>query len=275
MTSIWGLSFNFDGESITGLQLDRSDPGWTEPDALSSLPLEMSDELNEYDGAMYAPVTKSNPWSWWYLGDYDIPGYMLKYDWTTNAISNNDFTSVPYPNYYSVVRWHYMKAQGRDNSTYKTFDWYSSHEYGYRQIPKGRIVAYNEAPYFSAGTDDGYFAEEWDSVIVVGGDTSFATGVIGKILANNGAGNRSLDYELPYDAYSARVSRTPTVHLSFFRFGQYALPLYWGEVPVTSHKPMKINQRDDGLGNSGGPGRVGYYGHNGGRSSRITNGGAW
>lgn len=39
--------------------------------------------------------------------------------------------------------------------------------------------------------------------------------------------------------------------------------------------PMKMNQRDDGLGYSGGPGRIGYYGINGESAIRINNGGAW
>ena len=49
-------------------------------------------------------------------------------------------------------------------------------------------------------------------------------------------------------------------------------PISW---EVTGNIPLKLNQRDDGLGISGGPGRLGYYGHNGGGSSRITDGGAW
>ena len=38
--------------------------------------------------------------------------------------------------------------------------------------------------------------------------------------------------------------------------------------------PLKMNQREDGLGIRGGPGRQGYLGHSGGWSSRID-GGAW
>ena len=38
--------------------------------------------------------------------------------------------------------------------------------------------------------------------------------------------------------------------------------------------PLKMNQREDGLGIMGGPGRQGYLGHSGGWSSRID-GGAW
>ena len=39
--------------------------------------------------------------------------------------------------------------------------------------------------------------------------------------------------------------------------------------------PLKLNQRDDGLGIHGGPGRLGYFGQNGGWSSRLPNGGSW
>ena len=39
--------------------------------------------------------------------------------------------------------------------------------------------------------------------------------------------------------------------------------------------PLKLNQRDDGLGIHGGPGRLGYFGQNGGWSSRLSNGGSW
>ena len=39
--------------------------------------------------------------------------------------------------------------------------------------------------------------------------------------------------------------------------------------------PLKMNQRDDGLGIRGGSGRMGYFGQSGGWSSRLKNGGSW
>jgi len=39
--------------------------------------------------------------------------------------------------------------------------------------------------------------------------------------------------------------------------------------------PLKLNQRDDGLGIHGGPGRLGYFGQSGGWSSRLKSGGSW
>lgn len=42
-----------------------------------------------------------------------------------------------------------------------------------------------------------------------------------------------------------------------------------------NNPPLKMQQRDDGLGPQGGPGRIGYYGRNGSRSIRLPLGGAW
>lgn len=59
--------------------------------------------------------------------------------------------------------------------------------------------------------------------------------------------------------------------LSFVFGGTIIYPLQW----VAEHtSSLKMNQRDDGRGMSGGPGRIGYHGYNGGSSSRIP-GGAW
>lgn len=42
-----------------------------------------------------------------------------------------------------------------------------------------------------------------------------------------------------------------------------------------NNPPLKMQQRDDGLGPQGGPGRIGYYGRNGSKSIRLPLGGAW
>lgn len=47
-----------------------------------------------------------------------------------------------------------------------------------------------------------------------------------------------------------------------------------GADAVVTHGPLKLNQRDDGLGRlAGGPGRLNYYGHNGRHGSRL--GSSW
>ena len=96
---------------------------------------------------------------------------------------------------------------------------------------------------------------------------------------SDGQCDASLVNSVPYNQdqaiihFSGIVWSSPVASLNYHWFFRYTTGGGGGGDDL--YKPMKINQRDDGRGNSGGPGRVGYYGHNGGRSSRITNGGAW
>ncbi len=97
------------------------------------------------------------------------------------------------------------------------------------------------------------------------------------VLTDNYAGNiytpNSTWVIQPSWPYGHDNHREPMLGM-FFSNG-YVIPWKYLTATEEDGPPMKTNQRDDGLGNSGGPGRVGYYGHNGGHSSRITNGGAW
>jgi len=61
----------------------------------------------------------------------------------------------------------------------------------------------------------------------------------------------------------------------YFR-GQHRVFIFdYKDVGYGEPIPLKLNQRDDGLGIHGGPGRLGYFGQNGGWSSRLKNGGSW
>lgn len=55
----------------------------------------------------------------------------------------------------------------------------------------------------------------------------------------------------------------------------YAFIFDYKDVGYGEPIPLKMNQRDDGLGIRGGSGRMGYFGQNGGWSSRLKNGGSW
>lgn len=82
-------------------------------------------------------------------------------------------------------------------------------------------------------------------------------------------------------------SSWPVGHSNFKQiknFGLFAELLYpdpriisWNYIPYNAddQPPLKMHQRDDGLGPQGGPGRIGYYGRNGSRSIRLPLGGAW
>lgn len=113
--------------------------------------------------------------------------------------------------------------------------------------------------------------------------------------------NNKIDQE--YELYSAINSVNPVIPpWSLYPFGhanwgfedilyyiqyhtytystQYAWIIPWSlraedaEYPDTEHIPLKLNQRDDGLGRTaGGPGRLGYYGFNGRHGPRL--GSAW
>jgi hypothetical protein len=93
---------------------------------------------------------------------------------------------------------------------------------------------------------------------------------------NSVATNRALRYEYPYghpDHY-AKVLGMFTVRSGLSSL--WVVPwTYMSYGADADQPPLKMQQRDDGLGPQGGPGRIGYYGRNGSRSIRLPLGGAW